>query len=363
MCFSAVVIVMAAIIPWKGSSARSPREVDVRQYAEQTPANALETLGSFAGKTRTVKNGPPSDDTINPDRYVSIVNKICKPLSAAEEAEYLLANARSVSSLVALASLGSPLRASYLTEAYQKNPDDYLPIIQILCSDVGRDADQSELIGRLKILLPNDSVAAQLSALERLSAGDREGCIDELRRCVKLGESADIATEISNLAQDALISCGRSVDAAKARTHLTTNSGISIFTDMLVQTLGGVDSIASNEIERACVMDMIHQQIFSNKASVTLQDSEALRATEIQILEAIASRNSENTTEYFSQPVAEMLADSKMEMNRFYDVFRIADSKPLVFEQLSPARRSQLLERISRDGEVVAYTWLLSGEK
>jgi hypothetical protein len=60
---------------------------------------------------------------------------------------------------------------------------------------------------------------------------------------------------------------------------------------------------------------------------------------------------------YFAAPLAETFSQAKAERDEISDVLLFSADKPGIYKRLNPKEKSELIERIMKDGEVSAYRW------
>lgn len=83
----------------------------------------------------------------------------------------------------------------------------------------------------------------------------------------------------------------------------------------------------------------------------------AARMDEITFFRAIAASPTDRLAQYLSAPAAEMLANAQAGLAQVDGIGFFAHDKPGIYYRLDEQQKSELINRIYRDGEVSAYVW------
>ena len=293
--------------------------------------------------------------------YASYLNKLCAQLSEAEEDKLLAASGRNERVLLGLVFGNSPHSARWLKEALLKAPDNPLVHYAILERNYpGLDRLQSAK--ELVRLAPQNASPLYLLAVESLKIGNRESADQYLQEAFHRDEVSSYRREGRQLAVDNYVLAGRPENEARARVALE-NGGRTDWEDNMLSELYtrlkvvGPDrtTLWGSDEQTAALLDADQKVRFSADTDLITASSALYR--EQNLLEVISSAPIERLGKYLPAPPSEMLNNVKDELSIVQNIILFGNDKPGVYQRLKPEERTELIDRVYRDGEVSAYKW------
>jgi hypothetical protein len=296
------------------------------------------------------------------DRYL---DEICPRLSAEEEDRLAAESGGDPNVLVGLVFGGSKRSEKWLREALQNGPENSLVHYAILLrKDSGFDRLKSAQ--KLAELTPQDASPLQDAAVELLKRGDQEGAIAALREAAGRDQCSTLYSKTIESILNTYKLAGRSENDARVRVLL---EGPGRFEGRTILELGEnlgfgaggmVNNISGKEEAAALVLDACQKRVYSQ--GLDLDVYRLARGIELNYLREFL-RSGANTADrstiekYFTAPLSETFSQAKAERDEMSDVLLFSADKPGIYQRLNPNEKSELIERIMRDGEVSAYHW------
>lgn len=292
-------------------------------------------------------------------RYNDYLDTICPRLSPAEEDLLVEQSNGDPQVLIGLVFAGSERTKKWLEMALSKGAQDPLVHFTVLSrSFPGFDRLKSALA--LSALAPKDAWPLHIAALESLKRGDRQNVVSYLQAAAQNEHFSSYSQVAQESAMNVFRLAGRPEADARARVLLQRNSQIQAATALeLGERLGllseGEKKLWGSDQLTALVIDA-HQKAI-HAPSLDLATYSAARSAEIDYLQAIASASTPRLTDYLPDSPSKMLSDAQREMQDLQGVLFFAQDKPGIYKRLADNEKSELLDRIERDGELSAYRW------
>jgi tetratricopeptide (TPR) repeat protein len=296
------------------------------------------------------------------DRYL---DEICPRLSAEEEDRLVAESGGDPNVLVGLVFSGSKRGEKWLREALQKAPENPLVHYAIL-SKVYPGFDRLQSALALAKLAPQDATPLQAAAFELLKKGDQEGAIAALRESAGRDRSSTLYSKAVESAVDTFKLAGRSGDDARVRMFLDGPGrfeGVTLLKlgqDLGLYKASRVEDVSGKEEVAALMLDAFQKGIYSK--GLDLRAYTEYRMNELQYLRAFL-RTGANTADrssiekYFTSPLSEMYSRAKAECDEVSDLMLFSADKPGIYKRLNPKEKTELIERIAKDGETSAFLW------
>ena len=331
----------------------------MEQRAEQFSIGGASRLGEDAGK-EAMQLGK-TQERASFVSYKSYLNKLCPPLSEAEEERLARESGDDVRVLLGFVFENSPRSIRWLEKALKKAPNDPLVLYTVYHKEYP-GADQIHAAKELARLAPKDASPLYFLALESLKKGDRASADQYLQDASQREWFSSFTPEARQLAIDNYVMAGRSEADARARVALE-DYGHGRERDIVgklssqLNLLGpdGVTIWASPE-NTAMLLDAREKMIrYSSGTDLTTYSGTLL--AEIAYLRGIAAEPTGRTGEYLTAPASEILANVKAESDSMMGVTWFGGDKPGIYQRLQPEEQIELIDRFYRDGEISAFQW------
>lgn len=322
------------------------------------------SLPILPGGEDAVKKEAP----IHQNDYRGFLDSVCRRLTPAEEDRILAESARDSNFLIGLALGGSDRAAQWLHEALLKDSGNPLVHYAILSrNDPGFDRLRSA--AEFMKLAPQDAEPLYASAAElvwqKADRGDRDSAIARLKEAAQRETFSSLHQSALESVIDAYVAAGRSKQEAQARTYLEDISTVgdvaigklSLEFDVLQQ---GKKITPGMEEVAALLLDATEKAIYSS--GLSLNSYRQIRSMEIEYLQGFLRASVEAADpsiagQYLTAPTSEMLAAAQKELKEWENVKYFSLDTPGIYQRLNNGQKSELIERLQRDGQVSAFFW------
>lgn len=347
---------------------------DHKSYPLAGSASSSENLGQTAPQAPDSLNSSKDDSSsagnnatgsgkkvIRRRPYDAYLNQLCGQLTAAEEDRLIAESGGDFRVLLGLVFADSERGLELLRDALRKAPNDPLVHYAILYKSLYPGFDRLHSALELARLAPEESTPLYAAAVEAFKLGDRAAALAYLQESQQRGQSDALQRAALESAMNVYQLAGRPDSDARTRV-LLANSGfwegvtlVELAENMKVTgpdeyTLWGSDEATSLLINAN--QKILYTPGFGVVTSI------GARLSEMRYLRAIAESPTARLGDYLPAPVTEMLASSQAEFEKLRDILYFGNDKPGIYQRLGGPGKTELIQRISRDGELSAYLWV-----
>jgi hypothetical protein len=284
-------------------------------------------------------------------------------LTQQDEINILAKSNRSPRSLAALAWLGAPNAAQYLTEAFAAAPDDVMVCYAVLFADLDEDLPiKPAALDNFSRILPEESLPNILKALQAFSSKD-PNAKSLLVKAIAAPKFSDFGVMMAGDATKCLLAAGWGVDQARISPLLGRPQSEGSTLARAVGELGFSLSHAIDGNTRVPLEDAITALQLTQKAtlsgSLDINSQGGLRYLEQNIFSYLERFSPSELEGYFPDGgFAAAKEEAKTAYKSNEDIFMQGMNLEGVFNAASPSIRRELLWRIEREGDFAAFSWL-----
>lgn len=212
---------------------------------------------------------------------------------------------------------------------------------------------------------PQDAAPLHAAALESLIRGDRVTAISYLQDATQRDQFSSFHQSALQAAIEVYQLAGRPENDAQARVFLESTARWDSSTAyFLEQQLGLIENYSIQSLGHENVAPLLldaHQKAISSP-DLDLHSYLQARGGEIDYLRGFLRGDFQKQTpssgsQYLSAPASDMLTAAESEMKELRPILYFYLDKPGIYQRLDDGQRTELIQRIGRDGEMSAFQW------
>ena len=214
-------------------------------------------------------------------------------------------------------------------------------------------------------MTPQDAAPLHAAALESLIRGDRVTAISYLQDATQRDQFSSFHQSALQAAIEVYQLAGRPENDAQARVFLESTARWDSSTAyFLEQQLGLIENYSIQSLGHENVAPLLldaHQKAISSP-DLDLHSYLQARGGEIDYLRGFLRGDFQKQTpssgsQYLSAPASDMLTAAESEMKELRPILYFYLDKPGIYQRLDDGQRTELIQRIGRDGEMSAFQW------